>query len=1014
MSLLDKWAGQVAGFFDEILLPDDLHVTLLRARKAVEQEQHSEALRLLSEIDARKPGMARVRELQGVAMIGQGDYQGAARLLHQAALQRPAARTFRTLALALELDRDWRAAREALREAQRLGPDRGEQFYIQHGLGRVYLGMRRPDKAVRELRKALRFDSEPEGVPAIDLARARVNLARALLKRGEPGEVHALMADLLPEAGADAGEVEDDAALPVGQALLALGDAEAALPHLSEVARRRPGQIEALVAAGRAALLANRPEQARSWLEHAAPRCDDADRVQVLTLLAEALLALGQAPDARLHLSRALRLRPDDPEALRVSAWATLAQVRPDPKALDSGEYELTEDDAQWVHGAEAQLARLRQLRPESSEALYGLGRCRMLRGDWSGARRFLSMAVAAGDDERAVHDLAVASAQTDGPAEAVATLTALLKRSLSPATRDALTALLDRLYSDLVPGVALPAGRDIVALTEAAQRVTAWIAETPRVHRFLAPAQRLVDALDAPLDVAIVGEFNAGKSTLVNGLIGESVVPTGVLPTTAHINVMRFGPRRTAQLHFKDGRVEEVAFPDVRKRLKRSGEDAISHLEYLYPHPELRRVHIWDTPGLNSPNAAHEAHARRALAQAEAIFWVCDASQALSESEKAQIDTIEDPTERLVVLINKVDRLGPPGDGRDEAVAEVRRHIDGVLGDRARGIFALSGLEGLKARTSGDEEALERSGLGPLLRFAEGEVFDRAARLKASVASRALRALAQELQEHGRLQIAHIDGLLGRVDALQEGVEAEEQEITGRLTQEERERLASGVDFLLMLIAREVSEAMHPNSRLIDALLPRAELEPEDVEFVLELTVERFGDLLKRSEERVNKALLEVEQRFVDSVDALADRLDPEDARTARRRLEAYLSEARALRLLLGQRVYGRYRLIAEGRATGPEVGALIARQARQPRDLPEEERKAALKALLPDVEGQLEGHLEAWAREYFDAARRLCDLLRGDLDVLRVEAAALSRVLASPDDAEQEGTPPADGEAP
>ena len=94
-------------------------------------------------------------------------------------------------------------------------------------------------------------------------------------------------------------------------------------------------------------------------------------------------------------------------------------------------------------------------------------------------------------------------------------------------------------------------------------------------MHRVLAPAQRLVDALDAPLDVAIVGEFNAGKSTLVNGLIGESVVPTGVLPTTAHINVMRFGPRRTAQLHFKDGRVEEVAFPDVRKRLKRSGDRA-------------------------------------------------------------------------------------------------------------------------------------------------------------------------------------------------------------------------------------------------------------------------------------------------------------------------------------------------------------------------------------------------------------------------------------------------------
>ena len=107
MNLLDKWAGRVVGFFDDILLPDDLHVTLLRARKAANEGQHAEALRLLGEIDARKPGLARVRELQGAAMIGLGDYAGAAKLLQQAASQRPDPRTLRMLGFALELDRKW-------------------------------------------------------------------------------------------------------------------------------------------------------------------------------------------------------------------------------------------------------------------------------------------------------------------------------------------------------------------------------------------------------------------------------------------------------------------------------------------------------------------------------------------------------------------------------------------------------------------------------------------------------------------------------------------------------------------------------------------------------------------------------------------------------------------------------------------------------------------------------------------------------------------------------------------
>ncbi|MEO1269048.1 MAG: dynamin family protein, partial [Myxococcota bacterium] len=722
-----------------------------------------------------------------------------------------------------------------------------------------------------------------------------------------------------------------------------------------------------------------------------------------------ALLALGASSDARLYLSRALRLKPSDPEALRVSAWATLAQVDYDPEVLRQGHHTLSEEDAQWVHGAEAQFMRLRQIQPSRGEALYGLGRCRMLRGDGAGARRFLTMAVALDDGDRAVLDLAATSAQIDAPAEAVATVTGLLKMAATPETRGALTAILDRLYTQLVPGIALPprSAHDIAALSEAAHKFHDWIAQTPRLHRFLKQARAIVEALDAPLDVAIVGEFNAGKSTLVNAFIGEAVVPTGVLPTTAHIHVMRFGPRRTAQLHLQGGGVEEVAFPDVRKRLRRRGDEAISHIEYLYPHPELRRVHIWDTPGLNSPNAAHEAHARKALSQAEVIFWVCDASQALSDSEKARIDTIDDPSERLVVLINKIDRLGEPGNARDQAVAQVRTHISEALGEGVKGIFALSGLDGLKARVDGDDEALEHSGLGPLLRFAESEVFDRAARLKASVSGRQLEALAQELDTHGRHEEERLGRLLKRMDALREGLDAEEHNVALTLAPQERDRLVSGIDFLLLLVAREVSELMHPTSRFIDALLTRrTQVEPEDVEFVLELMVERFGDLLHRSEERVHKELLEVEQRFVDSVDALAELLAAQDAKRARRRLESYLNEARTLRLVLGQHVYGRYKLIAEGRATSPEVDRLIARQAALPKETPEEARKAALRALLPLVSDDIEARLGTWAKEYFNAARKFCDLLQGDLDVLKIEAAALSRVLVRSEQA--------DGEAP
>ena len=54
----------------------------------------------------------------------------------------------------------------------------------------------------------------------------------------------------------------------------------------------------------------------------------------------------------------------------------------------------------------------------------------------------------------------------------------------------------------------------------------------------------RALEAFDRPLLVAVMGEFNAGKSSFVNALCGAEVAPTGVTPTTATINVLRYGDR--------------------------------------------------------------------------------------------------------------------------------------------------------------------------------------------------------------------------------------------------------------------------------------------------------------------------------------------------------------------------------------------------------------------------------------------------------------------------------------
>jgi GTP-binding protein EngB required for normal cell division/Flp pilus assembly protein TadD len=257
--------------------------------------------------------------------------------------------------------------------------------------------------------------------------------------------------------------------------------------------------------------------------------------------------------------------------------------------------------------------------------------------------------------------------------------------------------------------------------------------AATPALGGLAAAAGHAAEAIDRPLLVAVMGEFNAGKSSFVNALAGEEIAPVGVTPTTATVNVLRYGATPSARVLRHDGGARELEAQEVNAFLSSlRAEEAreVRQVEIFLPVETLRRVQIVDTPGLNSIRPEHERVAREFLQDADAIVWVFAIGQAAKATEKQALTFARDAGKRVLGVLNKVDRAQP------EEVEAVVAHVSGTVGELVETVVPFSAKQALAARRAGTADP----GYAAVAEALDRKFFDQARALKRATALAALR----------------------------------------------------------------------------------------------------------------------------------------------------------------------------------------------------------------------------------------------------------------------------------
>jgi small GTP-binding protein len=193
-----------------------------------------------------------------------------------------------------------------------------------------------------------------------------------------------------------------------------------------------------------------------------------------------------------------------------------------------------------------------------------------------------------------------------------------------------------------------------------------------------------LVKKLDEDrFHLVVVGEFNHGKSTFVNALLGREVLATGVTPTTATIHHLRYADTPEAIAVFQGGRRETIPFDKVSTYAVGGGGSAesIDFLEIGFPAPLLReRILLVDTPGVNDLSLARADITYGYIPRADAVLFLLDAGQILKESERVflQEKVLKQSRDKIVFVITKWDLLS--ASERDEAFGYAKAQLSKLV----------------------------------------------------------------------------------------------------------------------------------------------------------------------------------------------------------------------------------------------------------------------------------------------------------------------------------------------
>lgn len=201
---------------------------------------------------------------------------------------------------------------------------------------------------------------------------------------------------------------------------------------------------------------------------------------------------------------------------------------------------------------------------------------------------------------------------------------------------------------------------------------------------------QHIIENLQQTLKVFVIGEVKAGKSSLINILVGQQISPTNILEATASLWEIGYGQEDTVSIEYHNGLSEKIPFDQVQSVLSITNQENlekakdIAYVKVRTRKHDFRELLLIDSPGLATVTEQNAQLTRNVLEDVDIALWVLNANHLGQTDIMQEVENLAQLGKPIIAVISKIDEV-------DTSPERLIKYVNRHAGEYFTEVFALS-----------------------------------------------------------------------------------------------------------------------------------------------------------------------------------------------------------------------------------------------------------------------------------------------------------------------------------